>query len=113
MNFWTKTAGLILRNRYLVLLLVALFTAFLTTQFKHIKFSYTEANLLPENHEANIQYNQFLEIFGEEGLVLLNMDEVILRSEELRKKDYKKPFLICSKNSPSYLYKPANRQFFA
>lgn len=64
MNFWTKIAGLILRNRYLVLLLVALFTAFLATQMKHIKFSYTEANLLPENHEANIQYNQFLDIFG-------------------------------------------------
>ncbi len=37
-----------------------------------MRFSYTEANLLPENHEVNIQYNKFLEIFGEEGnLVLL------------------------------------------
>jgi len=39
---------------------------------KNMRFSYTEANLLPENHEVNIQYNKFLEIFGEEGnLVLL------------------------------------------
>ena len=71
MNFWTKVAGLILRNRYLVLLLIAAFTAFLASQMKHMRFSYTEANLLPENHEANIQYNQFLEIFGEEGNLII------------------------------------------
>ncbi|MDG1040967.1 MAG: MMPL family transporter [Polaribacter sp.] len=83
MNFWTKVAGLILRNRYLVLLLVALFTAFLTTQIKHIKFSYTEANLLPENHEANIQYNQFLDIFGEEGnLIILAVKDATLFTPE-------------------------------
>jgi predicted RND superfamily exporter protein len=71
MNFWTKVAGIILRNRYLVLLVVAAFTAFLATQMKHMRFSYTEANLLPENHEANIQYNQFLDIFGEEGNLII------------------------------------------
>jgi predicted RND superfamily exporter protein len=83
MNFWTKVAGLILRNRYIVLLLVAAFTAFLASQMKHMKFSYTEANLLPENHEANIQYNQFLEIFGEEGnLVILAVKDSTLFTPE-------------------------------
>ena len=83
MNFWTKVAGLILRNRYIVLLLVAAFTAFLATQMKHMKFSYTEANLLPENHEANIQYNQFLDIFGEEGnLVILAVKDSTLFTPE-------------------------------
>jgi hypothetical protein len=38
---------------------------------KNMRFSYTEANLLPENHEVNIQYNKFLEIFGEEGNLIL------------------------------------------
>tara|TARA_R110002072_G_scaffold95197_23_gene209917 strand:- start:560 stop:2827 length:2268 start_codon:yes stop_codon:yes gene_type:complete len=36
-----------------------------------MRFSYTEANLLPEDHEVNIQYNKFLEIFGEEGNLIL------------------------------------------
>ena len=71
MNFWTKVAGLILRNRYFVLLIIAAFTAFLATQMKYMRFSYTEANLLPENHEANIEYNQFLDIFGEEGNLII------------------------------------------
>lgn len=79
MNFWTKVAGLILRNRYVVLLLIAAFTVFLALQMKHMKFSYTEANLLPEDHEANIQYNQFLKIFGEEGnLILLGVKDSTL-----------------------------------
>ncbi len=83
MNFWTKVAGLILRNRYLVLVLVAAFTAFLASQTKYMKFSYTEANLLPENHEANIEYNQFLEIFGEEGnLIILAVKDATLFTPE-------------------------------
>ena len=50
---------------------------------KHMKFSYTEANLLPENHEANIQYNQFLDIFGEEGnLVILAVKDSTLFTPE-------------------------------
>ncbi|MDG2193723.1 MAG: MMPL family transporter [Polaribacter sp.] len=79
MNFWTKIAGLILRNRYIVLLLIAGVTVFLSLQMKHMKFSYTEANLLPEDHEANVQYNQFLKIFGEEGnLILLGVKDSTL-----------------------------------
>jgi len=76
MNFWTKVAGIILRNRYLVLIGIAIITALLASQMKYMKFSYTEANLLPENHEANLEYNKFLEIFGEEGnLVILGIKD--------------------------------------
>jgi len=76
MNFWTKVASIILRNRYLVLLGIAIITTLLASQMKYMKFSYTEANLLPENHEANLEYNKFLEIFGEEGnLVILGIKD--------------------------------------
>lgn len=76
MNFWTKVAGIILRNRYLVLLIIAIITGLLASQIKYMKFSYTEANLLPENHEVNLEYNTFLEIFGEEGnLVILGIKD--------------------------------------
>ena len=76
MNFWTKVAGIILRNRYLVLIGIAILTALLASQMKYMKFSYTEANLLPENHEANLEYNAFLDVFGEEGnLVILGIKD--------------------------------------
>ncbi|CAL2085703.1 efflux RND transporter permease subunit [Tenacibaculum sp. 190524A05c] len=76
MTFWTKIAGFILRNRYLVLALIIGITAYLVTQTNKIRFSYSEANLLPENHEVNLEYNKFLEIFGEEGnLIILGLKD--------------------------------------
>lgn len=71
MNFWTRVSRIILKNRYLILILIAFVTAFLASQMKHMRFSYTEANLLPENHKVNIEYNTFLDIFGEEGNLIL------------------------------------------
>lgn len=72
MNFWAHVARLILRGKYIILLLLAGFTAFLYTQTKNIHFSHTEANLLPSDHIVNVEYNKFLDIFGEEGnLVIL------------------------------------------
>ena len=83
MTFWTKIAGFILRNRYLVLAFIALITAALVSQIKYMRFSYTEANLLPTNHEANIQYNKFLEIFGEEGnLIILGVKDSTIFTPE-------------------------------
>lgn len=83
MTFWTKIAGFILRNRYFVLLLIAVITGLLVTQTKYMRFSYTEANLLPTDHEANVEYNKFLEIFGEEGnLIILGVKDSTIFTPE-------------------------------
>jgi len=66
-GFWPKVAGIILRNRILILFGVAAFTVFLGMQWKNMRFSNTEANILPDDHPASIQYNAFTKIFGEEG----------------------------------------------
>jgi len=41
------------------------------SQWKNIQFSFTEANLLPNKHEINNKYNDFLDKFGEEGVVIV------------------------------------------
>ena len=66
-GFWPKVAGIILRNRILILLTVIGITVFLAMQWKNMQFSNTEANILPDDHPASIQYNAFTKIFGEEG----------------------------------------------
>ncbi len=66
-GFWPKVARIILRNRILILLGVVGFTVFLALQWKNMRFSNTEANILPDDHPASIQYNAFTKIFGEEG----------------------------------------------
>jgi len=70
-GFWARTARIILRNRVLILLLVAAFTVFLALQWKNMRFSSSEANLLPDNHPTNIEYLSFLNQFGEEGNVVV------------------------------------------
>ena len=70
-GFWNTIAGVILRNRTAILILIAGITVFLGTQWKNMRFSYTEANLLPDHHEVNQEYQKFLNQFGEEGNVLL------------------------------------------
>ncbi len=71
MDFWTRISRIIIKGRFLILLLLGIATYFMTTQWEHMRFSYTEANLMPKDHEVNIQYDQFLEYFGEEGNVIV------------------------------------------
>lgn len=66
-GFWEKTAGIILRNRILILLLIAAFTVFLGLQWQNMRFSTSQANLLPDDHPINLEYQSFLRQFGEEG----------------------------------------------
>lgn len=48
-----------------------------------MRFTYTEANLLPDDHPINLKYNDFLEIFGEEGnLIVLGVKDSLLFSVE-------------------------------
>ncbi|RNC87880.1 MAG: RND family transporter [Winogradskyella sp.] len=84
-RFWETVARLILRNKIAILITVILYTIFFSMQWKHMRFTYTEANLLPDEHEVNITYNNFLEIFGEEGnLIVLGVkDSTLFNVEKL------------------------------
>ena len=75
-RFWGSVARIILRNRIALLLAIVATTLFLSTQWSNIRFSFTEANLLPDNHPFNAFYEQFLERFGEEGnMVVIGIED--------------------------------------
>lgn len=75
-GFWKAVARLILRNKITIILVVLSGTILLGFQWKNMRFTHTEANLLPDDHEVNITYNNFLEIFGEEGnLVIIGVKD--------------------------------------
>ena len=77
-TFWVTVANLILRNRFLILGGIVLFTVFFGTQWKYMRFTFTEANLLPSTHPENIQYDTFVKTFGEEG----NLMVIALKEEQ-------------------------------
>ncbi len=70
-GFWEKTARIILRNRILILLVLAAITIFLALQWDKMRFSSTQAVLLPDDHPVNIEYRSFLKQFGEEGNIIV------------------------------------------
>ncbi|GAB5475441.1 MAG: MMPL family transporter [Maribacter sp.] len=86
-GFWAITARIILRNRVLILLLLAAFTVFLGLQWENMRFSNSQANLLPDEHPVNLEYQAFLEQFGEEGnaVVFAVKDASLFTPEKLNR----------------------------
>ena len=75
-DFWDIIARLILRNKIAILVSIVIITIFFGLQWKNMRFTYTEANLLPDDHEVNVTYKHFLKIFGEEGnLIVLGVKD--------------------------------------
>lgn len=70
-GFWATVARIILRNRIIILTIIAAITVVMGMQWKYMRFTYTEANLLPDEHPVNQEYNKFLEVFGEEGNLII------------------------------------------
>ena len=70
-GFWELIARIILRNRTALLIGIFLITALLATQWKDLKFTHTEANLIPADDKVNVDYQKFLDRFGEEGNLII------------------------------------------
>ncbi|SHF54621.1 hypothetical protein SAMN03080594_10569 [Arenibacter palladensis] len=70
-GFWAKIARIILRNRIIILVLLAIITIFMSMQWDKMRFSNSQANLLPDHHPVNLEYLSFLKQFGEEGNVVV------------------------------------------
>ncbi|WP_321294872.1 MMPL family transporter [Marinifilum fragile] len=64
---WNRIAGLILRNRILLLVVVGLITSFMAYKAQFVEMSYTYAALLPDDDPASIEYEKFRNTFGQEG----------------------------------------------
>ena len=86
-GFWARTARIILRNRILILLLLTAITIFLGLQWENMRFSNSQANLLPDDHPINLEYQAFLKQFGEEGnaVVFAIKDSSLFTPEKLNR----------------------------
>lgn len=85
-GFWNTIAGTILRNRIVFIALIIGVSGFLISQWKYIGFSYTEANLLPDKHPLNLEYQSFLEKFGDEGntIVIATQDSALFTPKKFK-----------------------------
>lgn len=70
-GFWEFIARIILTYRITILGVILAITIFFALQWKNLNMTYTEANLLPKKHIVNVQYDDFLSKFGEEGNLIV------------------------------------------
>ena len=86
-GFWPTVARLLLRNRVLILLLIAATTVFFGLQWDKMRFSNTEANVLPADHPATLQYNAFVSLFGQEdnAIVLAVRDTALFAPDNFNR----------------------------
>jgi len=73
---WIKVSRIILRNKFLLLGILLTVTIFFGYHARHVEMSYEYATLLPQKDEAYRDYREFVNIFGEEGnLIILGVED--------------------------------------
>ncbi len=68
---WIKVSRIILRNKIFLLTILAAITIFFGYHARQVEMSYTYASLLPKKDQAYKDYQKFVEIFGEEGNLII------------------------------------------
>ena len=85
---WKFLSNLILKNRIVIIILIAMLTVFMIKKGKEAKLSYSMAKLLPESHQVSIDYNNFLEKYGVQNLLVIAVeDSLITTLSHLKKWD--------------------------
>lgn len=67
---WIYLVRLILRNRLTNLIVIGLITIFMAWQATQVKMSYEFARMLPESDSTSIAYEEFKDLFGQDGSVM-------------------------------------------
>ena len=76
---WTYLVRIILRNRFLNLIIIGLLTAFFAYYALDIKLSYEMMKMLPDNNQTSAEYKQFKETFGQDGSIFF----IAIRDKEM------------------------------
>ena len=68
---WIKVSKIILRKKYIFLVVLAIITAFFGFYAFRVEMSYEYSSLLPKKDQAYKDYRHFIDVFGEEGNLIV------------------------------------------
>lgn len=68
---FTHISRFILKERTFLIIILTLLTAFMAYKGKDVRLSYENASLLPEKDSTRIEYQEFKNLFGEDGNVIV------------------------------------------
>lgn len=81
---WAKISSIILRNRILILSIVAIFTAIMFYFSRRVEMSYQMAQILPPSDKTYQDYKKFRSVFGEEANVII----IAIKDPDFFKKEH-------------------------
>ncbi|MDP5122219.1 MAG: patched family protein, partial [Spirosomaceae bacterium] len=82
--FWNKVSSLILNNRKIWLISIALITALMGYFASQLELSYELAKILPESDPSYKRYEDFKKRYGEDGNVMI----IALESDKMYDLDF-------------------------
>jgi len=118
---WRFLSRLILKNRIIIILIIAGATTFMVQKGKEARLSYSMAKLLPDDHKVSLDYQNFLEKYGVQNVLVIAIeDSLITNLEHISKWDevtnniesiYGVEQVVSFANIPFVLKDTANSQF--
>ena len=79
---WIFLSRLILKNRIIIILLIAGVTVFMVKKGRDVRLSYSIAKLLPSDHQVSLDYNVFLEKYGAQNVLVIAIEDSLISTLE-------------------------------
>jgi len=85
---WKILSNFILKNRIVIIIMIAALTVFMAQKGRQAKLSYSMAKLLPNDHQVSVDYNYFLNKYGPQNVLVVAVeDSLITTLSHLKKWD--------------------------
>ena len=79
---WIFLSRLILKNRIIIILLIAGLTVFMVKKGRDVRLSYSMAKLLPSDHPISLDYQVFLENYGAQNVLVIAIEDSLISTLE-------------------------------
>ena len=79
---WIFLSRLILKNRIIIILLIAVVTIFMAKEGRDVQLSYTMAKLLPSDHPISLDYQDFLDKYGAQNVLVIAVEDSLISTLE-------------------------------
>jgi len=85
---WKFLSNFILKNRIVIIIMITALTVFMAQKGREAKLSYSMAKLLPNDHQVSVDYNDFLNKYGSQNVLVIAVeDSLITTLSHLKKWD--------------------------
>ena len=75
---WKFLSNIILKNRIVIIIMITALTVFMAQKGREAKLSYSMAKLLPNDHQVSVDYNDFLNKYGSQNVLVIAVEDSLM-----------------------------------